>query len=690
MMDQDEEDAKFGETMFGTEKISKQVSETAQEMFEYFTKNIKVKECFPASVLVSGLGTGKSTFLDQHLNILRENCTNPKLLTLLNDDHYPLVLNVTFNNDTSFTSSEQGDGNICLSRRLLQGYFNIPWSKALELTVPTGLALDTILYHHKKMYNISPTDQVAIIINIDELNNLLDKRQNEDKIMRNRVAQQVVETVHMLQYDGIRNSPLLSLFTSTTSECFRGLRMHCIVSTLPLLTYDQVLCALRLCNVPEDYFKNPEFLQLLTECGGVPRLVRKVLERVSMKYNPDCIASARYHVLDYLSSSMAYSQELKVVHMLLDNLVLGTPILMLQIPISVSSTTGKMITYEHLQRYGSVWMNPIPNTYDSRYQVVIPLLAVPLLCNNHRNDPIVQKVTAMLKYFNSLDCTGMSFEEFCVQYHAFKMNSLAHQPQYEHKAVITLGEFYGNIEMNKKLTQLQFKLSKTAQYNVHKARNIFPIGISGIERDSSIPSQEGTNCLTIKAIPSNGVIYLNINSNSGSDDATIDINAIMRCPLTEKSSQINLIRTLFCTTATSTETLLTEKMVKRDRNKAITAVKTCPHYITDKIITVHITNSTVSPGLNRRNASSIIIGADNLNKFFGPVLGPAILHSSKQKHTRKYSSMRPTLVPTLFPSVSSSGVSMYSTAKPSTGSAQSRCTLLTRRFVALSVNVALK
>ena len=136
------------------------------------------KENYKVPVLLSGIGTGKSSMLDRHLESLRGNCNNEDLLKLLSVERKPLVLSATFNSGTSFSADEMGDlPEWIVARRVLAAYFGITLQEVKSSLLPsrTGVLKDTvnlISRHHRRTQGMDELAQIVILINVDELNQI--------------------------------------------------------------------------------------------------------------------------------------------------------------------------------------------------------------------------------------------------------------------------------------------------------------------------------------------------------------------------------------------------------------------------------------------------------------------------------------------------------------------------------------
>jgi hypothetical protein len=271
----------FGKVMFGENaKITaNEIAKVHEKMFLKFESGSVVKEDFNVAAVMCGMGTGKSTLLQRHLQTMRDNVKHPSLLELLQVSSCPLVLNITFNSTMSFHLSEASEDPIdCLARRLISSYFRIEWPIASRLPLGLGLeglrsVLQMIVAHHKQNNSIDASARVAIIINVDELNNILTK---DGMNTAATTIQECAKALRSLSMTGVANKcPVFALFAGTARlefvEAMESSGINVSVSTLSVLSPDEVTDLLQYCGVDMRYFSDPDFVRLLEESGGILR-----------------------------------------------------------------------------------------------------------------------------------------------------------------------------------------------------------------------------------------------------------------------------------------------------------------------------------------------------------------------------------------------------------------------------------
>lgn len=90
---EDAEERQFGKVIFGDDvkRTRFEIAKNHKKKFKSFEDGSVVKEDFDVVAVMCGMDTGKSTLLQRHLQILRENITHPPLLKLLEVESCPLV-----------------------------------------------------------------------------------------------------------------------------------------------------------------------------------------------------------------------------------------------------------------------------------------------------------------------------------------------------------------------------------------------------------------------------------------------------------------------------------------------------------------------------------------------------------------------------------------------------------------------
>lgn len=608
--------AKFGEVTFGLESVQETIASIADKRHACFKNESKLKEDFVVPALLCGMGTGKSTMLENHLKTLKNGCRDPDLKNLLNNQ--PLVLNVTFNSVMTFTEPECKEPiYLCLARRMISSYFGIPWSDVSMLKLSSNLdvvlrTLELLVAHHKKQHQLHSSAQIAVIINVDEFNTVTQTLalQNDKATL---FVGEIAKVLRNLSMNGVSNRcPVIPIIAGTAEHQFvagtAGSGVLSVKLNLPVLSNSDIYKALRSCNVDEMYFNNHDFIRLLSDTGGIPRVVRYVLEGLTEKYDASRIPIARAHAESYIASKMV-AIPLNVVQVML-------PIILMGETVNINSLVSgnSLITYDDLQRQGSVWMNMADDTNPGKYRVIVPMMSLKMICLQHSLiDVGVGRVSHMLSLLEHRDWD--KFEEFIGHYHSFLNRTLA----LKHSSV-SLGVFYKGVKMDPDVAAIELKLDTKKDYETlprlsGKKEHRFPLAKKSVDKPEK---QKFAEQVTSKLLHGKVVV--------SSDGAPIDVLQVD--PLEWGGGF--LVRAI-CLFHTEVDTPLCKKKVYVDHNKSTLAVQNCQQLIAankgnlPKCVSVHITNADLREVVVPELSNSIVIGRHNMEAFFGPVLSLGIM-----------------------------------------------------------------
>jgi hypothetical protein len=598
----------FGKVMFGenAKTTANEIAKEHEKMFLNFESRSEVKEDFNVTAVMCGMGTGKSTLLQRHLQSMRDNVKHPSLLELLQVASCPLVLNITFNSSMSFLSSEASEDPIdCLARRLISSYFRIEWPIASRLPLGLGLeglrsVLQMIVAHHKQNNSIDASTRVAIIINVDELNNILISPTKDGMIRAATTIQECAKALRSLSMTGVANRcPVFALFAGTARlefiEAMKGSGINLSLSTLSVLSPDEVTDLLQYCGVDTRYFSDPDFVRLLEESGGIPRLVRYILESLTVEYDHSRIAVAKRNVMNYLDTKNI-ELSLPVVLGLLETSLLGHPILG-SIDV-VGSTDTK---FDFLQRYGMAWLK---QEKDGSFRVHVPMMLLRMYLHWHRDNTTVQQVTTMINFMDAIESN--KFELFTAHFRAYKMNMMA-----QHVSSISLHAFYGGVEMDATVANMQIQLDACKKYVaplMHRVGNRFPPakGVSETKKGKAVADRAVMDLLE-------GHVLVN-SKGAAVDSMSLDLRA----------DRDGYILQGCCDKHTIDSKKLELEEILKDHDKAKHAIENCQQlkHLDVACITVHISNREISWKVTADTTpkGAIIIGKHNMQSYFGPVL----------------------------------------------------------------------
>lgn len=632
----------FGSVLFGVDAVEEKIAEAADERHSHFKTGNLVKEHFPVPAVLCGAGMGKSTVAGRHCSILRARCKDPDLKLLL--ETHPLIINITFNSVMSYEPDEAAlSPAVCLARRMLASYLRIPWAHASRLMLDSSdprlvwSTLRLLVAHHKAQRGVDAAAQIVVILSVDEINSIPDvlclgSPDRRDEAVR--IMGLLAKCLRGLSLEGVANNcPVIPLVAGTAQEQFRAATMGSgvlpLVQSLSVLSVDDVYAALRSCGVNEQYLQDPDLIRLLDETGGVPRLVRYVLEGLTEQYDHSRIPIARMKVEEYIKVKTPFIP-LAAVHALLPMVLMGKA-------VSAASTLSAT-SLDDLQRLGSVWLNQVPGTADD-YHVIIPLMSLRRVCMQHETDAEVGRVMYMIDLLRGK--SWEDFEEFLGCYHAFLSRTLART-----RRSVTLGQLYKGVEMDSGIAAIKLELSGDKDYTTMNrlagtSEHRFPLS-KGLR--SNTKATEQAALVASKLLQ--GAVVLN------SAGAPVDV--LQTDPLVNDDGI--LVRAV-CVMHTIEHTVLSVKKVLADRKKAIEAVQDCKQLCalceegeSPKCVTIHITNAVVHKDLQpaKRDAEStkvvadeglpreaIVIGQHNMEAFFGPVLSRALWPYRKPLPMRK-------------------------------------------------------
>jgi hypothetical protein len=311
----------------------------------------------------------------------------------------------------------------------------------------------------------------VVLVNVDEINTISQVLRSREKAAR--IVAELARELRSMSMNGVANNcPVVPLVAGTAQLGLQGCGVLPLVLDLPVMTEEDMFKALRSSDVDEQYLNNPDFIRLLGDTGGVPGLVRCVLEGLTVQYDAARIPIARALAQEYINSKMQHIP-LRVVRALLPVVLTGQTVFQ-------GSTVAKnhSTTYDHLQVQGSVWLTKVPGAV-AEYHAVVPIMTLKSICSQHTTDVEVSRVTHMIDLLGRTDRDG--FAEFLGWYHSFMSRTLS-RARFLWCPPVTLGELYRGVEMHPELAATQLALRDTTDYKVEPRR-------AGGEEHSFPPSE---------------------------------------------------------------------------------------------------------------------------------------------------------------------------------------------------------
>lgn len=196
---EEQADRLFGKKLYGIDKVAEQFASHANKIFTNFSTGVPPnKTTYPLASLLSDKGTGKSSFLDRHAELIRKHCENQQLKELLDPKSHPLVLNITLSSGTDYSAEEGSSvsGEDSIARRLVCAYAQAPWEDVRALSVGSYdllKVLELIVQHHKQVNKMEAAQKVVVVLNVDDLNQVhrsaLDQKKADFRVMEIASAQ---------------------------------------------------------------------------------------------------------------------------------------------------------------------------------------------------------------------------------------------------------------------------------------------------------------------------------------------------------------------------------------------------------------------------------------------------------------------------------------------------------------------
>lgn len=359
------------------------------------------------------------------------------------------------------------------------------------------------------------------------------------------------------------------------------------------------------CQVDEQYLSNSAFLQLLEETGGVPRVLRKVVEGLTVQYNEGKIDNARRNALEYLQEGVGQDLNAEEIKALLPFVVLGR-----HAPaMNDCLIPGSQISFERLRCAGMIFTVEGRSGHE---RLAMPLL---LLRSLSSTSAAFHHIQSLLEYHQQ-----RMWEKFCALFHSLLMQYHAAHGLSD----VWLSEFY-QVPMAPDLEALAIKVDKNAEYE--------PLG-----KDVGAYRFPGTSLATNKECMvylQKGNILVNHKGAPGGD-------CVMANPYAHDSS-VMVMRSLFLVQATDDDLELQQNKIDEDRKKAVKAFKKFAPLSGAKVVTVHVTNRALHRSVvPTAQKDAIVISREELWKFFGPTFQRGFLSVAAPRSAikRTFSTLR--------------------------------------------------
>lgn len=326
------------------------------------------------------------------------------------------------------------------------------------------------------MNNVEKNETVVVFINVDGINQLQDNR--TDAV---RAEYQVSEAIAALRSVMMSlDAPVVCLVAGATRRVLKAFSRSGVELEhfeLPQLSGSDIATLMQNCHVDQRYLSNPAFQQLLDDTGGVPGILRKVVEGLTFEYSRSSIETARKEARAYLTELRELSTDTKLL--LLPYVLFGLELYF-----------GGVL--DDLLKDGIIFR-------DENYRVSMPMLLFSAMCEdaqcNAESTVTFEEVSALLHDHRTKDWEH--WERFCVRYHSLKLKYYASRSI---ERVTTLKEFYEGVPMSAALQYVQIGFEKSATFpsrrTVHVGSDAFYNG-RGVQADGSIANTKSKDFLCL-------------------------------------------------------------------------------------------------------------------------------------------------------------------------------------------------
>ena len=448
--------------------------------FHFHKKGTGDKENNRLLIAFAAPGTGKSR-LAQSLPDALKTCGDPELETLARND--TLTILISFNGDTKYDENFDKSASSSIGVRALASYFGFPWDVLMRepfvSKITLKMCLETILKHHRRDFPEGAPETVLYLA-VDDVGGIIPGALSggDDKGEGLIFLKQITNSLGVLLITSPPGCFFVSVLTGTifvpVTDILRASSHPYAVLGVPLLPFDEVEALLSnrdIIDLPPEYLDAPEFLRLVADIGGVPRVVEWFLEFLDKNaagkpFETVLISRARGHI------EAAFSARFKMVSSHISAIV-RTFILRSPVDISHVVTPGSKLTYGDLEAMGSIFLEY--DEFISKHVVVIPLIALQSWNKQLPHGRFSNALHKLMMMLNNDKFTWQNWEEFCV-YYDILLCSMHSQEDREGDGdgTVLLKDFYRGALVSKDLKGLSLVLPRSHTYEVYKAKNRFP------------------------------------------------------------------------------------------------------------------------------------------------------------------------------------------------------------------------
>ncbi|CAG8727328.1 14750_t:CDS:2, partial [Funneliformis mosseae] len=351
----------------------------------------------PIPFLACGPGTGKSRFLQELVNIIRDKALNSgdeDIASLLGN---AVFLNVTYGNGTYFTDFDINIGaEASVALRILFSYFvhgniNVSFTKfrdtigqenAKQLTL--ARVLRTI--YESKHEEDKSINKLAIIVGIDEVNKVFDKDYDKFRDLISAIGGTSCdsEMFFVPVLAGTVEGPLQSIITKSMHPPLQ-LPLH-------LLDIDDMLKIACDLGFDQDFvYKDNLFRRMISDIGGQVRALEMFYEKISKASRTRGLKGI--DLVDIMFSLESLLKERYAFRICANMITSVLANAILERPVRDDDSPGKdekdqLITYKILKSNGILTLEPTSRKNNGFFYIRLPYLWVRLLIKNADNRSI--------------------------------------------------------------------------------------------------------------------------------------------------------------------------------------------------------------------------------------------------------------------------------------------------------------
>jgi hypothetical protein len=593
------------------------------------------KEDNPILLCFAAPGTGKSRLAESGAKFLSES-KNDELRRMAQDD--TLAIHISFNGNTKYDKETDHKASQSLGLRVLSSYFGFDWGILKGGNFLSGLTLESclqaVLLHHRRNF---PADapRTILYLAVDDIGGIYPHRDREtispylagEMDKASEFVKQLTNSVGSILITPPQNSFCVALITGTTyipvTNILRTSAHPYVNVGVPLLPLQEAMALVQETGVfPESLLAHPEFVRLMADIGGIPRVLEWLLDffsthsalAISKELFPTLISQARVSV--QLIFERRYKIDPPYTYALMRAAILRTPVMMSSFVLREDG-----YTYGDLESNGSIFLEHDQTTN-------VRTVAVPLIAMNLWIKYIHETPHALTKLMQSKDNDYFSwknFEEFCALYES--LLCVMHSSNDKARDV-PLTEFYRGARVSEDLSGTSLLLSSDRSYDVYQARSRFPDTQSVETRDAFDASFKQLE---------EGSIILN------ADGAKCDILAKTEA-VTRDGAPMQLLRAMHMKHTVDNLPLTNETIWSEFERgqKMIAKVLDIPP---EQQVSVFLSNRIVESDVSASTVDiprSVIVTRDQLHGFFGVTFAgrASAMRNTVRTPSAKYSTWR--------------------------------------------------